>query len=52
MSEEKILKYNEACPTCYSLKLDIIWIGDEKNPSLPEIEVSCLDCGETWEDWL
>lgn len=52
MSEDKILRYNEACPTCFSLKLDIIWIGDDNDSSLPEIEVSCLECGETWEDWL
>ena len=52
MRDEKILRYDEACPICYSLKLDVIWIGKDDQPEVAEIKVSCLECGETWEDWL
>jgi hypothetical protein len=52
MREIRSSDYNEACPVCFSLKLDIIWIYNENDPSSPQIEVSCLECGEVWEDWL
>ena len=52
MREIRSSDYNEACPDCFSLKVDIIWIHDENNPESPEIEATCLECGETWEDWM
>jgi len=52
MREIRTSSYNEACPVCYSLKLDVIWIKDENDPNSPDIEACCLECGESWEDWL
>lgn len=52
MREIRSSDYTEACPDCSSLKIDIIWIYDDNNPGSPEIEATCLECGETWEDWV
>ena len=52
MREIRGSDYVQACPACYSLKIDVIWIYNENIPESPQVEATCFECGEVWEDWV
>jgi hypothetical protein len=45
--------YEESCYECFSLDLDIKYLGHTaENEDHERIRVTCRLCGETWEDLL
>lgn len=54
MAKEKLTNYHQACPECFSLDLNVRWVGGDETveTDLPDVEVECRQCGEFWEDWL